>query len=312
MSSSGPAYRLRELARGSHLILDAFDGYVLGRPKLDVIEARFILDSNTLLANLLAGAVEMTLSRTFSLDQARQLRDHWADGSVEYAPSFLNRISSQFVNPRPAVIADVNFRQALFYAMDRQELVDVIFDGMTSVPRSLLIPNRPQYPEVEAGVNQYAYDPGRAAQLIESLGYTKGGDGFYAAPGGQRLSNVELQATAGSDTREKMLFTVADQWQRAGVAMDILLVPQAQNQDREYRQLRPGFVLSGGGSDLDVLPALHSGEIPTPQNNYVGSNYMAWSNPRYDELYEMSCMIGTPSPRRLRNAGNSSLRCCAS
>src|SRR5688500_12344361 len=45
----GP-YRLREWAAGSHAVLDASDQYVLGRPKIDEVEVKFIPDGNTLIA----------------------------------------------------------------------------------------------------------------------------------------------------------------------------------------------------------------------------------------------------------------------
>src|SRR5437867_3721560 len=45
--SSGP-FRVKDWVSGSHLVLEAFDDYVLGRPKLDEIQVRFILDANTL------------------------------------------------------------------------------------------------------------------------------------------------------------------------------------------------------------------------------------------------------------------------
>jgi len=48
---AGP-FKLREFARGSHLILEANDRYLLGKPKIDEIEIRFIPDSNTLVANI--------------------------------------------------------------------------------------------------------------------------------------------------------------------------------------------------------------------------------------------------------------------
>src|SRR5439155_6398317 len=51
---AGP-YKLGEWVLGSHLTLDANDRYVLGRPKIDQIQVRFFLDTNTMVANLLAG-----------------------------------------------------------------------------------------------------------------------------------------------------------------------------------------------------------------------------------------------------------------
>jgi peptide/nickel transport system substrate-binding protein len=281
---TGP-YRVREFERGSHVILEAFDAYFLGRPKIDVIDVRFIPDPNTLLANVFAGDIELTLGRTFSPDQALDARTRWSEGRVEFGPSYLHRIVTQLINPNPAIIGDVPFRQALYYAMDRQQISDSIFAGMTTVPRSVLVPNQPQYREIEPAIPGYDFDPRRAAQLIQSLGYAKGVDGFFVGPGGQRLGGVELRATAGDDSRLKILYAVADQWQRAGVGIDILVVPTQQNQDREYRARRPGFILTGGSAGVGQLLNFTGAEVPTRDNNWLGLNYASWVNPRYDDLY---------------------------
>src|SRR5581483_2680159 len=47
---TGP-FKLHEWVLGSHVLLDANDQYVLGRPRLDQIEVKFILDTNTMVAN---------------------------------------------------------------------------------------------------------------------------------------------------------------------------------------------------------------------------------------------------------------------
>src|SRR3989442_1314888 len=41
------AYRVHEWVRDSHTVLRAYDGYVLGRPKIYELEVRFITDTNT-------------------------------------------------------------------------------------------------------------------------------------------------------------------------------------------------------------------------------------------------------------------------
>src|SRR5205807_1255693 len=52
---AGP-FRVREFEGANHVVLDAFDSYVLGRPKIDELEVKFIPDSNALSANIVAGA----------------------------------------------------------------------------------------------------------------------------------------------------------------------------------------------------------------------------------------------------------------
>ena len=56
--------------------MDAFDGYVLGRPKIDTVEVRFIPEVNTLSANILAGEVQLTIGlKNFSGEEAATVEE---------------------------------------------------------------------------------------------------------------------------------------------------------------------------------------------------------------------------------------------
>src|SRR5207245_5741060 len=78
----GP-YRLKEWAMGSYLLLSANDHYVLGRPKIDELEVRFILDANTVAASILAGAVQATIGTGLSRSEEHTLNS--SHGSISYA-----------------------------------------------------------------------------------------------------------------------------------------------------------------------------------------------------------------------------------
>src|SRR5581483_2045298 len=95
-------------------------------------------------------------------------------GSGNWAAMF-----PQFVDPHPAIVADLRFRTALALAIDRQEIVDTFAGGMSPVPLSFLKPNQPEYGEIEASLPRYDFDVQRATRMLEDLGYSKGGDGFY-------------------------------------------------------------------------------------------------------------------------------------
>src|SRR5581483_6061943 len=69
---TGP-YRLTEWSPGDHAFFVANDGFVLGRPKIDDVEVRFIADTTALVAAMLAGAVDVAIGRGLSLDQARAI-----------------------------------------------------------------------------------------------------------------------------------------------------------------------------------------------------------------------------------------------
>jgi peptide/nickel transport system substrate-binding protein len=297
---TGP-FRLREWVETSHLILEAFDGYVLGRPKLDEVEVRFILDPNAQIANLLAGTVDLTMGRGISLEQAMQARDQWRDGKLDttFAGTSWIALFPQFVNPSPPVLADVRARRALLHATDRQRLVDVFVAGLTQVAQSYVGPTQPEYPAVESSIVRYEFDPRRAAQLWDELGHTRDAEGSYRDGSGQKLS-IEIRTTAGDDLRDKLLFSIVDDWRQAGIGAEALIIPRQRSDDREYRSTRPAFEIVRQPNDLSesALVRLHSSEAALPENGFRGSNRTRYMNPELDALIERY-LVTIPFAERL-------------
>jgi peptide/nickel transport system substrate-binding protein len=273
---NGP-FKLREWARGSHLILDAYDPYVLGRARIDEIEVKFIPDSNTLIANLLAGSVEVTIGRSLSLEQAIQVRDQWRDGRVDIYP--------QLLNPTPAVVADLSLRRALLHATDRQKMADELMAGYSAVAHVYMNPREPEYREIESRIVRYDYDPRRAAQLIEGLGFTRGADGFYRDGAGQRLS-VEVRAGLSLDIQTKSLFALAEDWQRAGVGVEPVVVPPQQATDRQYRATRPAFEVVRQPNSVNSVVRAHGAETPLAENSFTGANRTRYRSTDFDALLD--------------------------
>jgi peptide/nickel transport system substrate-binding protein len=281
---TGP-FRLKELVRGSHLVLEANDRYVLGRPKIDTVEVRFILSTDVLAANLLAGAIELTLGSALALEQALEVVKNSRDYTLISTPRSLQKLHPNFVNPNPAVIGNMEFRRALLHAINRQEMIDTLEAGVTTVPISALPPNQAQYREIEASLPRYDYDPRRSEQMIAAQGYVLGSDGAFIDGGGRKLE-VELRTTGGDDNAQQMTASIADYWQRVGVTTDLNFVPRQLQQDREYRALRPGFQLTGGGSDIEGLGTLHSSENPRADTSWSGNNTSRYVNAEFDAIYD--------------------------
>jgi peptide/nickel transport system substrate-binding protein len=281
---TGP-FKVREWGKGSGVTLAANERYVLGRPKVDEIEVKFIPDGSTLLANLLAGAVDVTIGeRNFSLDEATQVQ--WRDGA--WVPGDRSPIVAfpQLFNPTPAIVANVQFRRALVHAVDRQEMANIFQPGLALVAHAFISPDLREYQEVEAATVRYDYDPRRTAQLLESLGYSRGSDGTFVDAAGARLG-LEIRSTTLSENNKSML-SVADYWQRAGIAAEPHTIPLARSQDAEYRANFPGWELIRQPK-LEVVTRIHSSRARLPSNNYRtigGFNYPRYLNPEHDAIID--------------------------
>jgi peptide/nickel transport system substrate-binding protein len=280
---TGP-YRLREWALGSHVILVANERYVLGRPRVDTVEVRFIPDPNALVANALAGEIQLTMGRGLSLEQAVQLRDQWRDGKPDISFDSWIALYPQMINPSPAVIGDVRFRRALVQAINRQEMVETIQHGLVPVAHTILNPTESEYPDLEPSVVRYEYDPRIAVQAIEALGFRRGPDGALRDAGAQRLG-AEIRST-GADVHDKSMLAVADYWQRAGIATETLTIPQARANDREWRNSRTGFELQRQPNTPNDLDRYHSAQVPLPENNFTGTSKHRYMNPELDALLD--------------------------
>jgi len=280
---AGP-FRVAQWNEGTGVVLTANDQFVLGRPKLDEIDVKFIADSSALVATILAGAVDVTIGRTLSLEQSLQVRDRWQAGGIETG-DFTNVILlyPQFINPDPAVVGDVRFRRAMLQAINRQEMADTFEAGLAPAADSYMNPNDAAYASVQTQIVRYAFDPRAAMDAIAGLGYVRGADGMFHDAAGQPLS-VELRTTQGDDLQEKSVFSTAQYWQSAGVMVQQNLIPPELANGREYRNTFGGFDLKRQPGGNDFLDRVNSAKTPLPENNFVGNNYNRYMNPEFDAL----------------------------
>jgi peptide/nickel transport system substrate-binding protein len=193
----------------------------------------------------------------------------------------------QFIDPNPPVMLQLPFRQAVLHATNRQELVDTLLPGQSSVADSWLLPNQPQYKEIEErNVIRFPYDPRKTMELIGGLGYTRGADGWFVDAAGNRLA-IEVRTTSGDDAREKMLLAIVDYWKQIGLQGNPVLVPRQQAQDLAYRATFPGFELNRNPPDERGTPNLHSRLIALPENGFrITGNRSRYRNVEMDALVD--------------------------
>jgi len=283
------AYRLREWAPGSHVLLDAVPDYVLGRPRVDQIEVKMIPDPSTLLANVLAGAVDLTFSRSVSNEQAVSAREQWRDGKMVPYISGWTMMYPQLRAPTPPALADAQFRRALIQAIDRQQLAETLTAGLAPVADAIIGPTAPEHRSIQSSIVRYSYDPNRSMQILESMGFTRDGEGMFRDASGQRLT-TEVRTTT-NDANQKSAFAVVDSFQRVGVGGEPVIIPPQRLQDRVYRTTYPGLELVNqpfGAEGFENL--LHSSAAPLPERDHrapnSNKNRGAYLNPDYDALMD--------------------------
>jgi peptide/nickel transport system substrate-binding protein len=292
---AGP-YKLREFVLDSHLLMEAYDQYVLGRPKVDEIRVRFITDDNALIAHILAGEVDLTIGRNISAGQAVQLRDRWPEGSIDVGFENWIALWPQMMNPTPAAILDVRFRRAILHGSDRQAIVEATQHGLTEVAHSMVPPSDSAFKAVESSIVRYDYDPRRAAALIEEMGFTRGADGMFRDASGQ-LVPLDVRTSGGDDAHETGVFTIAENLKRVGLNTEPFLIPQAQRDDRAFNAQFPGVRLWRGSNSLFEVDRFHGREAAVQENRFSGGNRSRYLNPEYDGLID-SYMVTIPLGER--------------
>jgi peptide/nickel transport system substrate-binding protein len=283
----GP-YRLVRWETGSHLELAPFADYWRGRPPLDGVVVRFLGDPNTMVANILAGALDVVLAPGVDLESALEVRQRWAGtgNQVLVGPSGTLRLLDfqlrpEYARPRGGLTEPL-VRQALYHAIDCQALSDVITQGLAPTADSWFPPGDPVRKELEADVPQYPYDPARARQLLAQTTWTRGADGVLVNQQSGERFEIEIQANA---TRydEQTQNIVGDNWKELGVQATLSTVPPTQR-SIEYRATRSGVGLRSRFTDNFTTTYPHSRYIPTAQNRWTGDNFGAYSNPKVDAL----------------------------
>ena len=283
----GP-YKMVEWVPGSHIELEKNEDFFLGEPNIDRIFVRFIEDTETMSVQIRTGEVDVTLNPNVPFDRALSLVDEVdpEEVHIEFTPAVAWEHID--VNVRDnELLAKQNIRKGLLHALDREELVEVLFEGELEVAHTPLAPSHPLYTEdVRDAITTYDYDPEKAKEYFAKEGFTPGPDGVMTNDAGDKLV-FNYRTTAGNRPRELTQQVLADQWSQVGVKVEIDNRPPGVLFDPQhfYRREWPGMIMFAWVSYPTTLPSMwHSDQIPTEENGWSGQNVAGWSNPRADEL----------------------------
>lgn len=281
---SGP-YRLIEWEPGSRLVYRAFDGYFLGRPKIDQVVFHVIKDSNAVVANLLSGAVDATVNITLTVQGAEVVKQEWdrsGEGQIWSYPINIRaaRIQQKPVYTKQPALRDPRVRRALLYGVDRQAIADTASGGLSPVPEGYLTTGDPLHARVLQVAPRYPFDRSRALALLQEAGWSKQGDRLVDASDQRFTLDIRTSQVAGNVV---LMALMANDLGALGMDVSQTPVPQTARGDLEYRASFPGLQITATAifkpTDLRIFTSV---ECPGPENALAGRNDGCWSNPDFD------------------------------
>ena len=134
-------------------------------------------------------------------------------------------------NPKLAhpLFQNIAVRRALTMAVDRAAIVRNVFDSL-SIPS--IGPTVRAMGTADTTIAQIPYDPPRAMQLLDSLGWRVGSDGIRVR-GGKKLA-FSIMVPSSSMDRERLAVLMQDQFKRIGVSVRIVSVEPNVFQQQQY------------------------------------------------------------------------------
>lgn len=164
---TGP-FKYESYAPGESFVVAKYDGYWLADcPKLDKVTFKIETDADAALTALQAGSID--IYQYLTTDQATVLQNAGftiMEGSVNYVQGmFLNNNFEPFKNKL--------VRQALYYAVDRDEINEFLFEGKSHIIGTNMIPAFKKYYD-ETTETKYSKDLDKAKELLKEAGYADG------------------------------------------------------------------------------------------------------------------------------------------
>jgi len=281
---SGP-YRISHIEHGSHIELVRNEKWWGDAPYFDKIVVRIIENTAALEANLLSGSIDYVSGPLgLPLDQALTFRKRRQDSfDYKFQPGLIyEHIDLNLENP---ILADVRVRQALLYAVDRQALSDLLFEGKQPVANVFVSELDVSY---HTEVKTYSYDKDQASKLLDEAGWTNWIDGIRHNADNQPL-RLEFGTTAGSRGRETVQQVLQGQWKEVGIDVRIHNQPARVFFGDTVTHRKFGALAMFAwinNPETSPRPTLHSEEIPNDDNQWVGNNFTSFSNSEMDELID--------------------------
>ena len=176
---SGP-YCFVSREKGSKIILDAYAKYYRGEAAIKHVTFKIIPDATTKAIALQTGEVNFGVIDSSSILALK------GNDRIDIERIQSSSFTYVSMNLEKAPYDNQLVRQAINYALDRQTITDICYDGEAEVNSNLCSKERLGYTEEQ---KKYDYDPEKAKELLKEAGITTPYDlGSMLVP--ERYSNI--------------------------------------------------------------------------------------------------------------------------
>ncbi|MFA5147435.1 MAG: peptide-binding protein [Candidatus Omnitrophota bacterium] len=273
---TGP-YKFRSWKTGEKIELVSNHDYFEGRPYIDRYIYRIIPDESTIFLELETQGVD--LSMLTPLQYMRQtdglfFRDHYQ--KFRY-PSFgFTYMGYNLADPK---FRDPLVRQAINYAVDKEEMVNTIFFGLAKVTTGPFVPDSWAY---NGDVKPAPCDPSKAKELLSLAGWRDSdGDGWVEKDG--RDFEFTVLVNQGNSERLRCAEMIQRSLKSVGIRMKIRVLEWSAMinefiDKRRFEAVLMGWFLS---RDPDCYDIWHSSKTGEGEFNFVG-----YRNDKVDELLD--------------------------
>ncbi|MEZ4681155.1 MAG: ABC transporter substrate-binding protein [Caldilineaceae bacterium] len=250
------AFRFVEWQKGDRIVLEANENYWdTGTPHVAELIFRPIPESSTRLAAVQTGEVDIV--NRLSADEAQSLLGVEGVEVVRYPADRVyyiafNNLSTGIGLPTE----DPQVRQAMNYAVNRQAIVDGLFNGFARLSTGFVTPSNLGFDE---SLEPFPYDPEKAKELLAAAGYADGFEIGMACPIGAYTNFEEVCQAIAADLAAVGITVTGG---------EVELMESGVYWDKEaVKELPPLFGDSWSASVGEALPRLE-GALGGPEQSY--------------------------------------------
>lgn len=239
-----------------YISYEANKDYWKGAPKIDKLNIK-IVDGSQLYAGLQSGEIDIT-QQTMSDIPQEDYESVEALDNVEVV--YGSPVTNQSVFIQTKNVPDVKVRQAMLYAIDRQQILEELLNGHGEIVDGFLSSASPFYDD---SLTPISYDPEKAKSLLEEAGW----DGSQT---------IRFYVNSGDSTFVNAASIIAAEWAAVGIKAEIQTVDFAT------------LMSVAGTEDYDVLAVqyTYAPVDPYPDVAWLLGGEGSWTGYSNDTLNE--------------------------